>query len=182
MNRPPEIIINNGYPTDENGVLTEMVIPPHVKSLNAAPTVITTYATEIKWLPNTTSTLVSLNAPEVISFSGAPQKFLGSINVTNINFPKLTTLSSILFFENSRISTIRLPRVRSVSTETFTRCMGLTSVAIGSAGYGVTSISSNAFNGCTQSGLTITVYTQGGASLSGEPWGATNATIEYEEA
>jgi len=65
---------------------------------------------------------------------------------------------------------------------TFGNCTSLETVQLGSEGHAVTSIGSYMFKGCTQSGLTITVYTQGGASLSGEPWGATNATIEYEEA
>ena len=64
----------------------------------------------------------------------------------------------------------------------FANCAGLTTVQLGSEGHPVTSIGSNTFLNCTQSGLTITVYTTGGASLSGEPWGATNADIEYEEA
>ena len=77
-----------------------------------------------------------------------------------------------------------LPKLQTVTgnAPVFNAITTLVDVALGSDGHPVTSLTSNTFSGCTQSGLTITVYTNGGAALSGEPWGATNADIEYEEA
>ena len=44
-------------------------------------------------------------------------------------------------------------------------------------------IKPNAFTGCTQNNLTIKMYIQTNTtSLAGQPWGATNATIEYYDA
>lgn len=68
------------------------------------------------------------------------------------------------------------------SCGTFLNCTSLTLVTLGSVGHPVSALGAYMFNGCTQSGLTITVYTQGGASLANEPWGAENAAVVYEEA
>ena len=61
-------------------------------------------------------------------------------------------------------------------------CTGLKTVQLGSEGHPVTSLTNKTFNGCTQAGLTITIYTSDGNALANSPFGATNATIVYEEA
>lgn len=259
MNRPPEILINNGFVTDANGVMTSMVIPDNVVTQNV-PSVVTTYAQTINWIPSGTSTLeefyankcknlnvyfngfsnltiVSLNAIESIS----GQKFnncanLAQINcpeltdiantvayvyvfnslprVTEINFPKLKSIScsnnasvfgamngvtsinlpecetingngGAVFNAMTGVITLSLPKIKNIYSNALGVFLGFTSMTIatlGSVGNPVTSLGAYTFKSCTQSGLTITIYTNGGAALAGEPWGATNATIEYEEA
>lgn len=54
------------------------------------------------------------------------------------------------------------PKLKSVGDYGLMGCTGLTSVTFGSTGNAVTSISSKAFYQCTQTGVTITVYTTGG--------------------
>ena len=244
MNRPPEIIVNSGFVTDQNGVLTEMVIPSSVITQNI-PSIITTYATTINWIPSNAATLVefdalnlqsinsklfggytklsSVNMPALTSMScnGSNAPFEGCTSLTSVNMPSLTsinlqstnhgifrgctalseiTLPSLesittntisasggTFYGCSNLVTVNMPKIKTIIDQgnsynaTFLGCTSLKSVTLGSTGNPVTSLS-GAFYRCTQSGLTITIYTQGGAALSGEPWGATNATIEYEEA
>lgn len=122
--------------------------------------------------------------------------FYGCTGLTSVSLPALTTLSSTAGGSNSSsgafygctgLTTVSLPVLtRNSDTNTnaaiFGNCTSLESVQIGSEGHAVTALSSYFFKNCTQSGLTITIYTSGGAALSGSPWGATNATIVYEEA
>lgn len=255
MNKTPQLLINNGFVTDENGVLTEMVIPSSVITQNI-PSIVTTYATTINWIPSNAATLVEFNAPkmtavsnksllkgftnlkkatldglisyaqpsndadvglfynctaltdvslallETYSFSGSNVNtrhgmFYGCASLTNVNLPKLNLIQqggnyNGMFYNCASLTTITLPSISKIEriqdaifnnySGVFYNCAGLQNVQLGSVGHPVTAILSDTFTNCTQSGLTITIYTSGGASLAGEPWGATNADIEYEEA
>lgn len=123
--------------------------------------------------------------------------FSGCTSLTSVSLPSLVTLTSSVkygsggcFRSCTGLTTLLLPKISIIGDSassggnayTFGNCTGLQTVQLGSEGHPVTSISSTVFTGCTQSGLTITVYTEGGASLANEPWGATNAAIVYETA
>lgn len=123
--------------------------------------------------------------------------FNGCTSLTSINLPELTYLNNNLpngsgyggsFRNCTALATVNFPKLSECLSGTyngrgaFTDCTGLINVTFGSVGHPVTTIGAYTFHGCTQSGLTITIYTNGGAALSGSPWGATNATIVYEEA
>lgn len=83
---------------------------------------------------------------------------------------------------SSPLKVIDLPKIQTIGTYAFRYRSTLESVTLGSIGNPVTSIGTNAFSGCTQSTLSITIYTSDGSALSGSPWGATNANIEYRAA
>ena len=83
---------------------------------------------------------------------------------------------------SSPLKVIDLPKIQTIGTYAFRYRSTLESVTLGSVGNPVTSIGSNAFNSCTQSTLTITVYTSDGTALSGSPWGATNANVVFKTA
>lgn len=272
MNRPPEILVNTGYVTDENGVLTEMVIPSNVVTQNI-PSIITTYATTINWIPSNAATLVEFNAPNVETFDS--NLFTGYTNLANINLPALTALAGVnsnIFRGCTSLTSISLPALTSITNASgntnygafanctaltninfpllktivdgdgggtnygvFANCTSLTTitlpsleyissanmsppfngctslsvvdfpkiktimsantnwgvfinltslqeVTLGSVGNPVTSIFSSSFKGCTQSNLSITVYTADGLALSGSPWGATNTLPTFIQA
>lgn len=268
MNKTPSILVDTGFEVDANGVLTEIVTPSVVKTLNV-PTKVTFLGETINWIPSTTAALLEFNAPNATAISGdlflnytnvtkitLPQvvslganntklfanctnlvtvdfsnlesiacggnangTFLNCSSLTTLNMPKLssitctdgsndgifkgcTSLTSITlpslrtiqtankyapFYGLTGLLSITLPKLNSTSTTNtnwgaFYGLTGLQSVQLGSEGNPVASLVNSTFIGCTQSGLTITIYTSGGAALSGSPWGATNATIEYEEA
>ena len=91
-----------------------------------------------------------------------------------------------LFSENTVIKTIKAPGITSLDTlggtgnGQFLKCTGLENCEIGSIGYGVTYCETWNFKDCTQSGLTITVYTNGAyadTAVANIRNGATNATI-----
>ena len=141
--------------------------------------------------------LVTANFPNLTSITdnGAGQtggSFRGCTSMVSFNADKLTTISCTswstgTFYGDTSLHTINFPLFSSCSNSdstggVFYGCTGLISVTLGSEGHPVTSIGAYTFNQCTQSGLTITIYTTNGASLSGQPWGATNAAIVYESA
>lgn len=91
--------------------------------------------------------------------------------------------STHVFLGCSSMTGVVCPRVTEYGTQVFGGCTSLASAVLGGIGYPVTTISANSFSGCTQAGLTITVYvTPGSQPLAEAPWGATNATIVYRSA
>lgn len=83
---------------------------------------------------------------------------------------------------SSPLKVIDLPKIQTIGTYAFRYRSTLETVTLGSVGNPVTSIGTNTFSGCTQSTLAVTVYTSDGSALSGSPWGATNAAIEFKKA
>lgn len=109
------------------------------------------------------------------SFRGA--KYVGAKQ-----FPKCATLASngYQFWECSSVTALSFPLITSCPSNAFGRCTSLVSCEIGSVGVGVTSINNGAFNGSTQTGLTITIYTTGSytdTAVANTRNGATKATI-----
>lgn len=87
----------------------------------------------------------------------------------------LTSISAGLFNACSSIETFTIPSgITSVNSQAFYKCTGLTTVTFEGT---PTSISSNVFQNCTNL-TTINVPWAEGALVSA-PWGATNATINY---
>ena len=114
-------------------------------------------------------------------------EFYGCTNLVEVEAPKLTNLNRGTFGNCTALKTIELPfctfinsRGNANNTATFGGCVALESIEIGSIGHGATFIQSSAFYNCTQTGLTITIYTTGAyadTALSNIRNGATNATI-----
>ena len=133
--------------------------------------------------------LSSISFPflETIDNQDGGALFYSCSALTTLTLPSLKTLSGggPLLEYCGGIQSVSLPVIQTLTTVecgAFRNLTSLTSVQLGSEGNPISSIPSSTFSGCTQSGLTITIYTTGGASLSGSPWGATNATIVYESA
>jgi len=91
--------------------------------------------------------------------------------------------SAYVFLGCSNMKGVVCPRVTVYGTQVFGGCTSLASAVLGGIGYPVTTINVHSFSGCSQAGLTITVYvTPGSQPLAGSPWSATNATIVYRSA
>ena len=138
------------------------------------------------------TSLTSLQMPSLVSISASWGELLSSnVPLTELSLPSLTSVtadSCQVFKAVTTLSTVNLPKLTTTTANStnnaaiFYNCTGLTNVTLGSEGNPVSTLSAYTFRGCTQSTLTITVYTNGGASLANSPWGATNATIVYETA
>ena len=103
--------------------------------------------------------------------------------ITSAELPELTEIGNAAFAECKRIKVISIPKITKLGQYTssmFKGCVLLENVEVGSVGYPVVSWGSKNFDGCTQSGLIVTLYTTGekvdalNASIRD---GATNATI-----
>ena len=103
--------------------------------------------------------------------------------ITSAELPKLTEIGNAAFADCKRVKVISMPKITALGQYTssiFKGCALLENVEVGSVGYPVASWGSKNFDGCTQSGLVVTMYTTGekvdtlNASIRD---GATNATI-----
>lgn len=106
-----------------------------------------------------------------------------------VDFPECTSIGRNAFEAGGsstyqKVTTVNLPKVTKLLETTFKYQLSMTAAQIGSVGHPVTIIANTAFDKCTQSGLTITVYVDDNTSipLANAPWGAANATIVYRSA
>lgn len=124
--------------------------------------------------------LESISLPSVNTIRGGA--FLGSGLISAI-FPELSSAESSAFMSCGKLQTISLPKLTNLQGQLLRGCSAMQTSQIGSVGYTVTASQSNAFQGCTQTGLTITIYTTGtyvDTLVSSIRNGATNATIIFK--
>lgn len=242
MNKTPSILVNSGFPVDQNGVLAEIDVPNVVATLNP-PKKIVFNGTTLNYIPSTAAALEEFEAPNIQTFGVALSNYS---NLNTVKLPSITTITSTIraggifafcgrlvnFYapnlktlvcavENgtgllrgcaglntltleslesiyngtsgsgncqscSSLTNVTYPKIKTIDGRSdsfeFGSCTFLKTVQFGSEGNAVETIYTNCFNGCTQSDLTITVYTADGNAISGSPWGAANATIVWEEA
>ena len=124
--------------------------------------------------------------------------FYNDFSVVNVNMPKVTSIGNGAFYSCSKLALTSLPAgLTSMGDSAFSGCPNL---ALTSLPAGLTSIGNSAFSGCT--GLTSITFKGTLSSIrnaafsnctnlktinvpwaegevSGAPWGATNATINY---
>ena len=105
-----------------------------------------------------------------------PYAFYKCTNLSLISLPSgLTSIGEYAFGSCTNLALTSLPSgITSVGGNAFSRCTGLTSITFQGK---PNSIASNAFNGCTNL-KTINVPWASG-EVANAPWGATNATINY---
>ena len=122
----------------------------------------------------------SINEAECIPLGTATNplaKFIErtATEITAEDLEGVTAIGSYAFYEYDKLTSIDVPdSVTSIESSAFSGCSGLTSVRIGN---GITSIKSNVFYGCTA--LTDIYIDKPEDSVSGAPWGATNAPVHW---
>lgn len=103
--------------------------------------------------------------------------------ITKAILPELTSIGNGTFSGCSRLQEAFLPKIRQLGVYTsriFRNCTALKTLEVGSVGFGVTGWGVSNYTGCTQTDLTITMYTTGekvDELLADIRNGATNATI-----
>lgn len=106
-----------------------------------------------------------------------------SSGITSASFPELTKIGNGAFSGCTRVKAIAIPKITALGLYTstiFKNCRSMETLDVGSIGHAVTSWGSGNFDGCTQSGLVVTLYTTGkkvDALNASVRDGATNATI-----
>ena len=101
-------------------------------------------------------------------------------NITELDAPECISVHSS-GLRSGALKKVNIPKLdKLIGGNVLYGCSALETAQLGSVGYAVTQISNTDFYGCTQTGLTITVYTNGtyaDTALTNIRNGATNATI-----
>ncbi len=106
-------------------------------------------------------------------------------NLTSIEIPLVTSIGEYCFNNCTNLTSISLPNVTSLGESCFEGCSILTSVTLGGQNKPVIStnnFSNSSFNTYIK---TLNIYVEDSSNpptLTGSPWGATNATIAYKQA
>ena len=118
----------------------------------------------------------NIELPKSVSSIGA-STFCDAIKLKSFIIPEncaLTVIPSYMLSACPLLETVAIPEgITEISQYAFNDCVGLTTIALPST---INTIDSSAFSGCTN--LTINVPWAEGA-VANAPWGATNATINY---
>lgn len=134
------------------------------------------------YLPNLKE-ITGVENVTTIGTAGNTYGIFANTAITDVVFPKLTAVLSSFFAGCTSLKTANFPSATNISGGSrapFNNCTALTSVQLGSIGHAVTNVDNQAFNGCTQAGLTITVFCTAAYSntaLANIRAKATNATI-----
>ena len=107
--------------------------------------------------------------------------FMECRSLVNADMPELTSIGQFAFATCVALQTVNAPKCTNFNSQRiFSGCMALTSVTLGSIGHGITGIQNQTFLSCSQTGMTITIYTTGSyadTAVANTRNGATNATI-----
>ena len=127
--------------------------------------------------------LVSINIPNATSLGGSC--FYKCTSLTSIDLPKVTSLGSSCFNGCTSLTSVDLPKVTSLGSSCFKSCTSLTSITLGYIEKPISNTSNFSTTAFSTYVLDLSIYVTSPSSpptLTGSPWGATNATITYEQA
>lgn len=129
------------------------------------------------------NSLTSLEFPKVTTIGN--YCFNNCSGLTSINLPLVTSIGSYCFNECRALPSIELPKITSIGNNCCKYCTSLRSVTFGSAGNPINNTDSFSTTALYVYTTSISIYVTSPSSppaLAGSPWGATDATITYEQA
>jgi hypothetical protein len=187
--------------TAYKGTATEVEIP---STINGA--IITKIDSSVFYNSSVKAEITSVNLPNTVTSLG-DSCFENCTNLASINIPNVTSLGAYCFFGCSKLTSIESPLVTSLGRQCFSNCTKLTLIELPSAtslgyycfsnatalkkvilgGVGKSITDTSRFSTeCFTSYIThLTIYVSDPSNpptLTGSPWGATSATITYEQA
>ena len=147
-------------------------------SINTAMTAI---ADAIREKTGSTGALSLADMPGAIESIDGNDAFVRAFverTITSINIPNGTTIIGYNCFAGcTKLVSVVIPdTVLSLDSNAFRNCTGMTEIELPAS---VTAINTQAFAGCSNL-IQITVH-KAQDSISGAPWGATNATVIWTE-
>jgi hypothetical protein len=179
----------NGYPTTAKHYGTKVHIKQYWNRIATdgpwvALTSITFADTVTEIMANAFSysgVLASIDLSNVVTIGN--NAFQNCTALTSLTLPVLTSIGASAFIACTGLTSLSMPLCTSYPNTSMRGCTGLQTVQMGSVGHAVTAVVGTAFQGCTQSGLTITVYTTGdkvNTLLTNIRNGATAATVVFK--
>lgn len=117
--------------------------------------------------------LVSVSAPDATAIRSFAM--YGCNVLSKTYFPRVTVIQGSGFGNCSALESVSFPSLVSIEGKPFEGCSNLSEIYVGP---NVTTLSNTAFGG-TADGVVINCGFSSGA-VAGAPWGATNATINYD--
>lgn len=130
--------------------------------------------------------LESASFPEATSIGSTA--FTSCGNLVSISIPLVTSIGSQAFSYTSLLTTIELPSIKTIGGSCFYASNGLVSITFGGPGKPITDTSGFAPTIVTANGgitKTLNIYVEDPSNpptLTGSPWGASSATINYLQA
>lgn len=112
MNRPPSILVDTGFEVDQNGALTEIVIPSVVTALNA-PRKITFEGQTLSYIPSTAAALQEFEAPNATAITTS---FSNYTALTTLKLASLETHAGSLVIGCNNLTTLYLPKLKSLTS------------------------------------------------------------------
>lgn len=173
------------YMCDNCTNLTNVILSDKIKSIsssafascaNLTSIILPTSLTKMGSYAFQSTGLISLDIPDNTTSIG-PKCFQRADYLRNVNISPNTKMTSIgnSAFYYCGLETITLPnKILSILTQSFASCPNLQTVRMGN---GMRSIGGDAFQNCPA--LTDIYIDAPEDSISGAPWGATNATIHW---
>ena len=144
-------------------------------------------------IPNVTSlggscfrnctSLTSIELPKATSLGN--YCFSGCSNLASIELPLITSLGDYCFSSCSKLTSINIPNATSLGSNCFSNCSNLASVVFGDVGKAITdttNYNTASLNTVINSLIIYVLDPNNPPTLTGSPWGATNAIITYEQA
>ena len=135
---------------------------------------------------NNCTSLTSIELPKATNLGASC--FYKCTNLTSIEIPEVTSLGYSCFASCTSLTSIEIPKVTTIGAECFTSCNGLTSIVFGGPQKPISDtsgFSTTALMNIYISDLDLIIYVSDSSnppSLTGSPWGASYATIIYEQA
>ena len=129
------------------------------------------------------SSLATISIPKVTSLE--EYCFYYCKSLTTIDIPLVTSLGDYCFNGCSSLITIDLPLVTSLGSNCFKDCSKLTLFTLGEVSSPITNTSNFSTSSLNTYITTLNIYVENASNpptLTGSPWGATNATIYYKQA
>ena len=121
------------------------------------------------------SSIIRVELPEVTTTTASALCFYGCSSLEEVILPKITYIGNSTFYACASLTQLDLPSIKSIGANILNNA---TSIEVVNLGPGIQSIHSNGFAG-TPDGMIINLPVAEGA-ISGAPWGASNAVINYE--
>ena len=186
-----EITGSSSYNSTYQSVITEIYIPETVVKIGDYA--FNRFGIKQIDLPKVTSlgnscfrdcsSLTTISIPKATSLGN--YCFYSCSSLTTIDIPLVTSLGRYSFASCPSLTTASLPKVTSLGSSCFNDCSKLTQFTLGEVSSPITNTSNFSTSSLNTYITTLNIYVENASNpptLTGSPWGATNATIYYKQA